>query len=172
MSTTSGYPVLREILHDHQPTGWAAEFGVATGTSLRIIATHMPVIGFDCFTGLPTDWRAGFTKGMFASDIPHVVGSLIVHGLFADTVPDFPFPPLALVHIDCDLYDSTTTALAGIAPYIGPGTIIVFDEYTGYPGWEDHEARAWDEFTRRHHVHYQTIAAHGEEAAFRIEDLT
>ena len=28
------------------------------------------------------------------------------------------------------------------------GTIIVFDEYWNYPGWEQHEFRAWQEQAR------------------------
>ena len=39
--------------------GEAAEFGVATGTTLALIAQHMFVTGFDSFDGLPEDWRAG-----------------------------------------------------------------------------------------------------------------
>ena len=53
--------------------------------------------------------------------------------------------PLSLVHIDCDLYSSTKTIFANLKDRIVPGTVIVFDEYWNYPGWRDHEFRAFEE---------------------------
>lgn len=40
----------------------------------------------------------------------------------------------AIIHIDCDLYDSTKTVLDTIQPLIGEGTVIVFDDYFYYKG--------------------------------------
>ena len=37
-----------------------------------------------------------------------------------------------------------------LSPYFCVGTIIVFDEWWGYPGWEEHEARAWEEYAAEH----------------------
>lgn len=175
MSIDTDYKVLRDVLADmahDQHRGWAAEFGVASGHSLRMIKRVMPVIGFDSFEGLPEDWREGFPKGAFANEEnqlpPYVNNAMIVPGLFEDTAVGFPFPPLALVHIDCDLYSSTVTALDAVADHIGPGTIIVFDEMQGYPGWEDHEAKAWDEFCAKYRVISHRIAEHDQEVAFLI----
>lgn len=56
------YSLLRHVV-GLRPSGVALEFGVGKGESTRIIAEHMPVIGFDSFTGLPEDWRDGFPKG-------------------------------------------------------------------------------------------------------------
>ena len=51
-------------------------------------------------------------------------------------------PTLAsFIHIDCDLYSSTKTVLTLLAPAIRTGTVLVFDEWCGYEGWEQHEAR-------------------------------
>ena len=45
-------------------SGLALEFGVAAGTTLKIIAegasSDRTVVGFDILTGLPETWRTGF----------------------------------------------------------------------------------------------------------------
>lgn len=180
MSIDTDYAVLREVLRDHVDTqGWAAEFGVYTGYSLKIIADHMPVIGFDSFKGLPEDWRPGFPKGRFGpGDGPSLgvnllppANAMIVPGWFCDTVPQFPFPPLSLVHIDCDLYSSTDTALNGVLPYVGDGTVLVFDEFHGYPGAEHHEEKAFNEWVIANEVTAIKIAHGEQEAAFVIYDI-
>lgn len=158
--------------------GWAAEFGVYSGTSLGMIAEHMPVIGFDSFEGLPEDWREGFPKGAFdlsgqpslGSGLLPPANAMIVPGWFKDTTPWFPFPDLTLVHIDCDLYSSTLTALNSVSPYIGVGTIVVFDEYEGVgpDGEFSDEKRAWEYFLITFGYAAEQIGHHAEAAAFKI----
>lgn len=163
-------------------TGWAVEFGVYTGTSLGIIARHMPVIGFDSFEGLPEDWRPEFPKGSFDFskltafqkcyfDTQTQLNTMLVAGWFEDTVPNFPFPQLDLVHIDCDLYSSTATALHGVTPYIHPGTVVVFDEFHGYLGSEQHERKAWEEFVEANHVVADICTTGVEGCAFIIRHI-
>lgn len=181
MSIDTDYQVLREVLAEHEPTGWAIEFGVYSGYSLAIIAEQMPVIGLDSFEGLPEDWREGFPKGTFAHaenldsmrDIPPF-NNMVVRGLFEDTLPVLRkrgLPPLGLVHIDCDLYSSTVAALEGVWEYVDAGTIVVFDEYHGYDGWEDHEAKAWKEFQWMTGITTEQISVGEQEAAFRVLDM-
>lgn len=152
----------------------ALEFGVATGNTLRMIANVMPVVGFDSFEGLPEDWRAGFEKGRFAQAVPSVPGAEIVVGWFDDTLPEWVdnnsqfLSRLKLVHIDCDLYSSTKTVLDHIGPYLVGGTVVVFDEYHGYPGWEDHEYRAWQEFVEKSAVEFDILGHGPEQLAVRI----
>ena len=174
MSSDTGYATLKAALQHVRPGGWAVEFGVYSGQSIRMIAERMPVIGFDSFKGLPEDWRPGFKKGKFAyPGFPVTAsGTMLVHGWFEDTVPGFPFPTLNLVHIDCDLYSSTVTALEGVAPHISEGTVIVFDEFHGYPGCADHEMKAWEEFCDKYSVLASTLAMGPEEIAFRIDHIT
>lgn len=174
------YEVLRTVLSMKDSwSGWAAEFGVFTGTSLGVIAEHMPVIGFDSFEGLPEDWRPEFPKGSFdiignpeGPGIEDVLlmgaNRMIVPGWFKDTVPNFPFPSLDLVHIDRDLYSSTATVLHGVTPYVHPGTVVVFDEFHGYLGSEQHERKAWEEFVEANHVVAEVLAAGAEACAFLI----
>lgn len=135
------------------PEGMALEFGVASGRTLTVIAgarEHKQVFGFDSFQGLPEDWRSNIPAGTFATgELPDVAGAELVVGWFKDTLADFlaTHPdPLAFVHLDADLYSSTITVLEHVGPRLQPGSVIVFDEYFNYPGWEQHEHRAWQEF--------------------------
>lgn len=151
------------------PGGIALEFGVASGATLRMIAASMPAYGFDSFDGLPEDWREGFPAGMFAGPVPDVPGATIVPGLFAETLEEW-YPPrrLGLVHIDCDLYSSTATVLHYIGPFLWHGCIVVFDEWHGYPGCEDHEQKAWREYAEEHHVEWDVLGHGPEQWAIRI----
>lgn len=183
MSADTDYAVLRDVLaaidlHSPSQKEWAVEFGVYSGLSLGIIAAYMPVIGFDSFEGLPEDWREGFSKGTFATEGDEALyfntpafNQMLIKGWFEDTAPNFPFPPLRLVHIDCDLYSSTVTALESVVSAIGVGTVVVFDEYHGYPGHEEHEMKAWTEFCLKYRIVAPAIGIGPEEAAFVINKI-
>jgi hypothetical protein len=134
----------------------ALEFGVYTGSTLEVIAharDKKSVYGFDSFQGLPETWRPGFPAGTFATDdLPDVPGAELVVGTFDDTLPEFigeHAGPVDFVHVDCDLYWSTKTVLDHIGAHLHPGSIVVFDEYFNYPGWQEHEHRAWSEYVEQ-----------------------
>lgn len=152
------------------PKGTAVEFGVATGRTLRLIAEHMPAIGFDSFRGLPSDWREGFEAGRFACTPPLVENSTLVVGLFADTLPLVKFPrTVGLWHLDADLYESTATILDHIGRHLKPGAYVVMDEYHGYPDWHGAgEHRAWTEFVEHAGVTYDVVGHGPEQLAVRI----
>jgi Macrocin-O-methyltransferase (TylF) len=132
--------------------GMILEFGVATGRTINHIArlTDRHVDGFDSFSGLPEDWRTGFSQGAFAQAMPAVPGNVSLHkGWFSDTLPSFldgKNERVALLHVDCDLYSSTAFILKSLKGRIRCGTVIVFDEYFNYPGWKQHEHKAFQEF--------------------------
>jgi len=138
--------------------GLALEFGVADGASLRYVASRIarPFHGFDSFEGLPEHWSGTFErKGKFgrAGALPEVPGNVTLHrGWFNDTVPPFLATTrdqgVALLHVDCDIYSSTATVLRLLAPRLGAGTVVVFDEYFNYPNWRRHEWLAFQEFVR------------------------
>ena len=52
---------------------------------------------------------------------------------------------------------TTKTVLTLLAPAIRTGTVLVFDEWCGYEGWEQHEARAWSEFCNEHAVGFEWL---------------
>jgi hypothetical protein len=132
--------------------GLILEFGVASGRTINHIAglTERHVDGFDSFSGLPEKWRRGFSQGAFAQAIPVVAGNISLHkGWFCDTLPNFlngKSEPVALLHIDCDLYSSTAFIFNSLKDRLRSGTVIVFDEYFNYPGWKQHEHKAFQEF--------------------------
>lgn len=150
----SDLSLLSKALDLAQPNGLFLEFGVASGRTITHMAVNTPrthFYGFDSFEGLPEAWRSGFDKGVFAQARLPVVppNATLIKGWFDDTLPAFlhdrPDVPLSLLHIDCDLYSSTKTIFANLKDRIVPGTVIVFDEYWNYPGWRDHEFRAFEE---------------------------
>ncbi len=138
--------------------GLTMEFGVAGGNSLRRIAGASPgaVYGFDSFEGLPEDWthfqRAGrYTSGGKTPEGLPANAELVV-GLFSDTLPGFlgsHAGPVRLAHIDCDLYSSASCVLGLLEPRLVPGSVILFDEYFNYPGWQEHEHKAFGELAER-----------------------
>lgn len=148
------------------PQGLVCEFGVAGGKTLTFLAKRAPgdVHGFDSFEGLPEDWTgAGERAGRFSRKAkpPRVPANARLHvGWFDATVPRFleaHAGPAALVHLDADLYSSTKTALSLLRERIGPGTVLVFDEYLNYPGWRAHEHKAFQEFVGETGLRYRYI---------------
>ncbi|MGI9002224.1 MAG: class I SAM-dependent methyltransferase [Pseudonocardia sp.] len=146
------------------PEGMALEFGVYSGHTLKMISAARAgraVYGFDSFEGLPEAWRSGFPAGTFGvGRLPDVPGAELVVGWFEDTLPRFVAEhsgPVALLHLDADLYSSTRTVLDLVGPRLLPGSIVVFDEYFNYPGWEQHEYRAWQEYVERTGTRYEYV---------------
>jgi hypothetical protein len=145
--------------------GLVLEFGVATGRSINYMAarTARKIYGFDVFTGLPETWRPGFEIGQLnVGGLPAVRDNVeLVAGLFEDTLPHFADThpgPIALLHIDCDLYNSTRTIFRYLGHKIVRGTVIMFDEYINYPGWQQHEFRAYQEYINWSKQEYEYIA--------------
>jgi Methyltransferase domain len=172
------HDTLRFALSQIKGPGLALEFGVATGSTLRIIADAVAadrtVAGFDSFAGLPEVWRTGFPVGEFAqAEIPTVEGAEIVVGLFEDELPAFLArneEEVAFLHVDCDLYSSTKTVLALMGDRLAPDAILLFDEFFNYPGWRQHEFRAWLEFVERtgRTFEYLGYTGNNEQVAVRL----
>lgn len=145
--------------------GLVLEFGVATGNTLTIIANAAgagrKVHGFDSFEGLPEDWGGHVErKGAFGREgnLPQVPSNAELHvGWFSNTLGPFLAEnagPAAFVHIDCDIYSSTVDILQNLRGRLVEGTVILFDEYFNYPGWRNHEYKAWQEFVAETGIGY------------------
>jgi methyltransferase family protein len=159
--------------------GMALEFGVFEGRSLQIIADArmgVEVYGFDSFKGLPEDYRSHVRAGAFAvAEIPNVTGAQLVVGWFDETLPGFlaEHPgPVAFLHVDGDLYLSARTVLSLVGPQLRRGSVIVFDEFFNYPGWERHEFRAWQEYlaTSGIGVTYEAYTSNNEQVVVRVTE--
>ncbi len=163
--------------------GLIMEFGVRNGYSISFIAnilSHEEVHGFDSFEGLPEEWssktakpnepRGGLSRG---GHLPAVPKNVRLHkGWFENTLPlflrSYPDKNSSLIHIDSDIYSSAKTVLFLLAKTIIPGTIIIFDEYYNYSGWEDHEFKAFQEFVKEYALTYEYISYTHEQVSIRI----
>ncbi len=113
--------------------GLFLEFGVASGATIRAIATTgRPIVGFNSFAGLPEDWREGARAGAFASKISEVPPNVSLKiGMIEDTLPEFlaaNLQPIQFIHIDTDLYGPAKFILDTCRPRMKQ-TIVVFDEF-------------------------------------------
>lgn len=178
-SFTDQESTLRYALEIAPHGGMALEFGVFAGRSLRVIAElrkGCEVYGFDSFRGLPEDYRSHVRTGAFAVDqLPRVDGAELVVGWFDETLPDFlaTHPgPVDFVHVDGDLYSSAVTVLDAVGPRLQPGSVLIFDEFFNFPGWEDHEFRAWQEWLARTGAtfEYEAYTVNNEQVVVRITD--
>jgi hypothetical protein len=156
------------------------EFGVGSGHTLRqctgMLQKKFPdkkfrILGFDWFQGLPEAWDSTKYAGIQAAPAgaftqngvaPMIDGVEYYIGLFADTIPHYinrEAEPIALLHIDCDLYSSTKTVFDSLHPYIVKDTIIAFDEwcYLHNAALDDHEAKAFYEYVETYNVKYEFI---------------
>jgi hypothetical protein len=175
---------MRYAMDSRALDGMILEFGVCTGKSINFIAALAPrstIYGFDSFEGLPEDWQErkiakgtfGFKDEMFR---PPVLNNVrLIAGLFEETLPIFVDSlvqdrPIALMHLDADLYNSTQIVFKILGRNIRPGTIIVFDEYFNYAGWENHEHKAFQEFIVASGLRYEYISYNSlhEQVAVRI----
>jgi len=149
--------------------------------------------GFDSFRGLPEDWdngqngeydRGKFDLGGVPPDLKEVreylgfpdddiVENVKLHvGWFEDTLPgffDLHPRPVAYCHADADLYGSTITFLEEMCRrrLLVRGSVITFDEYANYPGWERGEHLAWTEVTERHGIEYRYVCYHAPSTSAR-----
>jgi hypothetical protein len=156
MADTKCFPhkldLLRFSLQHATVDGLYCEFGAYKGESINFLAsqTTRTVYGFDSFEGLPEDWRAMQDKGAFRVDgLPAVRENVRLHrGWFADSLPRFlseHYGAVAFLHMDADLYSSTKTVLDLLKNRIVSGTVVQFDEFFNYPGWQEGEYRAFQE---------------------------
>ena len=150
--------------------GCIVECGVGPGLSLfdfAAISTAMGqprrIYGYDTFEGLPdpTDVDGSWNTrsgGFWNYSMAHVHEELRLAGLdedfirsnvaltpgeFKQTLPSYDHGPIALLHIDVDIYESYRTVLECLYDHV-QGGIIAFDEYRqeGWPG----ATKAIDEF--------------------------
>ena len=160
--------VFRMAMGQAREDGLVMEFGVYHGTSIRQIAklVDMDVHGFDSFEGIPEAWnneRAGSYSTLGA--MPEVPQNVQLHaGWFEDAIPVFRqsdashrTSPVRFMNIDCDLYSSTKTVLDHFHSQIGPGTVLVFDEFIGNLSWKQDEFKAFHDAALQYGWHFEVI---------------
>jgi hypothetical protein len=140
------------------------EFGVFEGRSMRWWSHNLSqpgatLVGFDSFEGLPEDWRPGLASGHFQTGKPPQIDDSRVSfqvGWFDETLPRFIVPDhdQIVLNVDSDLYSSAATVLRWAEPYVRPGTLIYFDEFSD----RDHEMRAFNELRARSSHQFKPVA--------------
>lgn len=185
---TSDAAVLKFASEAVTVDGAYLEMGVCTGKTINFIAALNPlktIQGFDSFEGLPEKWDRQdviVDKGTFGfknqQQLPVVLHNVVLYkGWFKDVLPEFKSvilkdTPIALLHIDSDIYSAAKTIFDVLGNNIVPGTIIVFDELYNYPNCFAHEKKAFDEFLLEHNLDAQYLAynINHEQVAVRIID--
>ena len=164
------------------------EFGVYSGGAINKIASYSnasnKIYGFDSFKGMPEKWEREdtnkFVKGSFdlKGQLPTVKPNVkLIKGWFNDTIPKFIEEvirkdnlQISYMHLDADIYSSTSTIFELLAKYIKQDAILDFDELLNYDGYEKHEAKAFFEFVQKNDVKFEwigmknKIGARGKEA--------
>lgn len=140
--------------------GHIVEFGTWKGYSTRVIRDELwqakiwdraqrrkRIYACDSFEGLAEQYEH-LAAGTFATPVPKLNGVRVVKGFFDDSLT----PALAaevgavsLVHLDADLYSSTVCALEWVTPLLQPGTILLFDEFSGEDPAEERAFLDWSE---------------------------
>ncbi len=158
------------------------EFGVYTGISINEISnlfSKHQVYGFDSFLGLEEDWT-GFdlpaATFSIQGKLPKVNENVtLVSGWFTDSLPTFVSAfrkekkSILLIHMDADTYTPTKFVLDHLKDLISADTYIIFDEYYNYPGWKNHEWKAWQEFIEENFYDYDYIAFSETSVAVRLK---
>jgi hypothetical protein len=181
-------------------SGNVCEFGTASGESFlnmffqgSSVPEEKPhYFLFDSFEGLPEiDSRtphAGWREGQFNFGLAEFVRRMDFYGVPGDrytAVSGFyektltgelrgrlPLGKLALVHIDCDLFDSTRRALDFVKDNLQAGTLILFDDYYCSRGDPDSGERgAFEAWLSEHKtfcaVPWYDYSIHGKAFIFR-----
>ncbi|MBI3087359.1 MAG: class I SAM-dependent methyltransferase [Candidatus Omnitrophica bacterium] len=139
--------------------GDVVECGVGRGNSLALLAflvkeeAHKRHLwAFDSFEGFPEPSSEDASvrhpkKGQWGRTGVRLVEQILldsgldlafvrshvtlVKGFFEDSLPKYAGGPIALLHLDVDLYDSYRTALTRLYPHVAVGGVVLFDEYMG-----------------------------------------
>ena len=79
---------------------------------------------------------------------------------------------MAFMHVDCDLYSSTKTVFDVLGDRVVAGTIIQLDDYFNYPGWQQGEHKAFQEFVESRQLTFEYLGYYRHGAALAVRILT
>ena len=160
--------------------GACLELGVYRGNTINYFAKRLPEVdffGFDSFEGLAEDWKGNVAyKGAFdlGGKLPVVRSNVrLMKGWFDATLPEFRKNYLSensmrFIHIDCDTYESTFFALEQFSQHLKPGFLLLFDEFLGWPNWQNGEFLAWHEISKKHGIKFRYLAFAPQQALIEI----
>ena len=71
-----------------------------------------------------------------------------LEGWFRDTMPTAPIDRLAVLRLDCDLYESNTQVLEALYPKVSDGGYVIVDDYGALPPCR----QAVDDYRAKHDI--------------------
>lgn len=71
------------------------------------------------------------------ANVPDFQNVVLTKGYFCDSLPHHPNDPIAILHVDGDLYQSYIDTLTELYPKVSSGGVIVFDDYLAVEDGED-----------------------------------
>ena len=156
------------------------EFGVYKGDSINLFGNFLSqkskkIYGFDSFEGLEEEWNMNDYNpiGRFSLNkkSPKVLKNVtLIKGKVQDTLENFlndkTDKKIIFAHMDMDTYTPTKYTLNKIKPFLQKGSVILFDEFYGFPNWQHHEYKAFTEVLNE--KEYKYIAFCESEVAVEI----
>ncbi|HEX5038302.1 MAG TPA: TylF/MycF/NovP-related O-methyltransferase [bacterium] len=131
--------------------------GFLLGFFIRHFGLKKRVFLCDSFEGLPEpnpNFDSYYRKGMLTSDFEKCLAFIrdeglqneveVMPGWFEETLPEVSISrSFSLVHIDCDIYDSTRTCLENLYPRASAKAPVIFDDFYVPPPGERLAAWEW-----------------------------
>ena len=108
------------------------------------------------------------TKGK----LPKVKSNVtLIKGWYNESLPGFIAQlgdkQIDVLHLDSDTYTPTAFVLNSLVDNLRSGSIVIFDEFFGYPNWENFEFKAWNEFNSTYKISAKCIAFSKNQVAFQ-----
>ena len=161
--------------------GLVLDFGVMSGDSTLLLAEALEgdlrnVWGFDAFEGIRDPWsKTDRPPGSMSLQgiaphwlVDHPKVELVV-GWVEDTLSEFlrlnP-GPVGMIHLDLDVYGPTHFVLSTVKPLLQRGGVLIFDDFFGFVGWQNHSARAF--FEVFHDSEWSCLAISPQQAVFKL----
>jgi O-methyltransferase len=169
---------LASYFEETDTSGSFVECGVCNGGSAAVIASaakrnkNRHVWLYDSWEGFPETDERDITRDLKKAEKGGCLGfedtvrkllfnrlhldSTRVHlvkGWFTETLPMKRIGPIALLHLDCDLYESVTFCLEELYDDVVKGGYIAIDDYYYYKGCKE----AVDDFINSRHVNVNLI---------------
>ena len=144
------------------------EFGVFRGDSINLFSEflrkkNLTIYGFDSFDGLEEEWSMNEYNpiGTFSLNKkkPKVSNNVkLIVGKVQETLENFLKEnygkKITFAHLDMDTYTPTKFTLEKIKPLLNKGSILLFDQFYGFPNWQDHEFKAFKEVFKEGEYRY------------------
>jgi hypothetical protein len=152
------------------------EFGIHSGRTFSsainsanyLGMSNMEFYAFDSFKGLPNtneEQDGHFQAGTFSTSRSEFLRIIrektgenlpttnVIEGFYSDSLTSklqTSMPKAGVVHIDVDLYSSSTDVLSFLKPLLVPGSLLIFDDWYCFPsGALQGERKALTEFLEK-----------------------